>query len=102
MNLGGCKGGLVVAVADDPQGHSSVKEYDSRYLAKAAMIPVLEPSTVEEAKEMAIKAFSLSERIKGPVILRSVTRVSHSRGLVVLGEPLEKKNDAFFPSGECF
>ena len=96
MNLGGCKGGLVVAVADDPQGHSSVKEYDSRYLAKAAMIPVLEPSTVEEAKEMAIKAFSLSERIKGPVILRSVTRVSHSRGLVVLGEPLEKKKDAFF------
>jgi indolepyruvate ferredoxin oxidoreductase alpha subunit len=42
MNLGGCKGGLVVAVADDPQGHSSVKEYDARYLAKAAMVPVLE------------------------------------------------------------
>ncbi len=102
MNLGGCKGGLVVAVADDPQGHSSVKEYDSRYLAKAAMVPVLEPSTVEEAREMAIKAFALSERIKGPVILRSVTRVSHSRGLVVLGEPLKKKKEAFFPSGECF
>lgn len=102
MNLGGCKGGLVVAVADDPQGHSSVKEYDSRYLAKAAMVPVLEPSTVEEAKDMAVKAFALSERIKGPVILRAVTRISHSRGLVVLGEPLEKKREAFFPSGECF
>lgn len=102
MNLGGCKGGLVVAVADDPQGHSSVKEYDSRYLAKAAMVPVLEPSTVEEAKDMAIKAFALSERIKGPVILRAVTRISHSRGLVVLGEPLEKRREAFFPSGECF
>lgn len=102
MNLGGCKGGLVVAVADDPQGHSSVKEYDSRYLAKAAMVPVLEPSTVEEAKEMAVKAFALSERIKGPVILRAVTRISHSRGLVVLAEPLEKKREAFFPSGECF
>lgn len=102
MNLGGCKGGLVVAVADDPQGHSSVKEYDSRYLAKAAMVPVLEPSTVEEAKDMAIKAFALSERIKGPVILRAVTRISHSRGLVVLGEPLERKREAFFPSGECF
>lgn len=102
MNLGGCKGGLVVAVADDPQGHSSVKEYDSRYLAKAAMVPVLEPSTVEEAKDMAIKAFALSERIKGPVILRAVTRISHSRGLVVLGELLEKKREAFFPSGECF
>lgn len=102
MNLGGCKGGLVVAVADDPQGHSSVKEYDARYLAKAAMVPVLEPSTVEEAREMTIKAFALSERIKGPVILRSVTRISHSRGLVVLGEPLEKNMKAYFPSGECF
>lgn len=102
MNLGGCKGGLVVTVADDPQGHSSVKEYDSRYLAKAAMVPVLEPSTVEEAKVMAIRAFELSERIKGPVILRSVTRISHSRGLVVLGNPFEKNRNAFFPYGECF
>ncbi|MDD4767958.1 MAG: indolepyruvate ferredoxin oxidoreductase subunit alpha, partial [Desulfotomaculaceae bacterium] len=102
MNLGGCKGGLVVNVADDPQGHSSVKEYDSRYLAKAAMVPVLEPSTVEEAKDMAIKAFELSERIKGPVILRAVTRISHSRGLVVLNEPCGEKRKAVFPSGECF
>lgn len=102
MNLGGCKGGLVLTVADDPQGHSSVKEYDSRYLAKAAMVPVIEPSTVEEAKNMARWAFELSEQIKGPVILRSVTRVSHSRGLVKLGMTPKKKRTADFPAGECF
>jgi indolepyruvate ferredoxin oxidoreductase alpha subunit len=102
MNLGGCKSGLVVVVADDPQGHSSVKEYDARYLAKAAMVPVLEPSSVEEARDMAIMAFELSERIRGPVILRTVTRISHSRGLVQLGEPRQEKRTAFFPSGECF
>ena len=102
MNLGGCKGGLVVTVADDPQGHSSVKEYDARYLAKAAMVPVLEPSSVEEAKDMTRLAFELSERIKGPVLLRSVTRIAHSRGLVKLGEPLREKRTAFFPAGECF
>lgn len=102
MNLGGCKGGLVVTVADDPQGHSSVKEYDARYLAKAAMVPVLEPSSVEEAKDMTRLAFELSERIKGPVLLRSVTRIAHSRGLVKIGEPLREKRTAFFPAGECF
>lgn len=102
MNLGGCKGGLVVTVADDPQGHSSVKEYDARYLAKAAMVPVIEPSSVEEAKDMTRLAFELSERIKGPVLLRSVTRISHSRGLVKLGEPLREKRTAMFPAGECF
>ncbi|NLI13721.1 MAG: indolepyruvate ferredoxin oxidoreductase subunit alpha [Peptococcaceae bacterium] len=102
MNLGGCKGGLVVTVADDPQGHSSVKEYDARYLAKAAMVPVLEPSSVEEAKYMTRLAFDLSERIKGPVLLRSVTRISHSRGLVILDTPLQDKRTAVFPSGECF
>ncbi len=102
MNLGGCKGGLVLTVADDPHGHSSVKEYDCRYLAKAAMVPVLEPSTVEEAKDMAIYAFEISEQIKGPVILRSVTRVSHSRGLVKLGDIVQEKRIADFPIGECF
>jgi indolepyruvate ferredoxin oxidoreductase alpha subunit len=102
MNLGGCKSGLVIVVADDPQGHSSVKEYDARYLAKAAMVPLLEPSSVAEARDMAMLAFELSERIRGPVILRTVTRIAHSRGLVQLGEPLQKIKKAFFPSGECF
>lgn len=102
MNLGGCKGGLVVTVADDPQGHSSVKEYDSRYLAKAAMVPVLEPSTVEEARAMAIAAFNFSEQIKGPVILRSVTRISHSRGLVELGKPVREDKTASLPAGDRF
>jgi len=102
MNLGGCKGGLVVVVADDPQGHSSVKEYDSRYLAKAAMVPVIEPSSVTEAREIAILAFEISERLKGPVVLRAVTRVCHSRGLVQLGSPAQEKRTAELPVGERF
>jgi indolepyruvate ferredoxin oxidoreductase alpha subunit len=102
MNLGGCKGGLVIVVADDPLGHSSVKEYDSRYLAKAAMVPVLEPSTVNEARDMVIQAFDLSEQLKGPVMLRSVTRVSHTRGLVTLNKLPKMRRKAEFPAGECF
>lgn len=102
LNLGGCRGGLVLAVADDPTGHSSLKEYDSRNLARAAQVPVLEPSTVAEARDMARYAFYLSEQIRGPVLLRSVTRVSHSRGLVELKELPAGQKKAEFPKGERF
>lgn len=102
MNLGGCKGGLVLAVADDPSGHSSLKEYDSRNLARAAQVPVLEPSTVEEARDMARWAFEFSEQVRGPVLLRSVTRVSHSRGIVELKEVPGEKKKAEFPPGQRF
>lgn len=90
MNLGGCRGGLVLVVADDPMGHSSLKEYDSRLLAKAAWVPVLEPSTIQEALEMTREAFELAEQIKAPVMVRSVTRISHSRSNVVPG-PLDRQ-----------
>lgn len=102
MNLDGCKGGLVVIVADDPQGHSSVKEYDSRYLAKAAMVPVIEPSSVAEARETTIVALEISEHLKGPVILRVVTRVCHSRGLIQLSSPAQEKRTAELSAGERF
>lgn len=102
MNLGGCLGGLVLAVADDPSGHSSLKEYDSRNLARAAQVPVLEPSTVAEARDMASRAFELSEQIGGPVLLRSVTRVSHSRGIVELKELPADEKKADFPRGRRF
>jgi len=86
VNLSGIKGGVVLVVADDAGGYSSTNEMDSRLHAKLAELPLLEPSTPEEAKEMVKYAFELSEKVKLPVIVRSVTRISHARGDVKLGE----------------
>jgi len=86
VNLSGTKGGIVLVVADDAGGYSSTNEMDSRLHAKLAELPLLEPGTPEEAKEMIKYAFELSERIKLPVLVRSVTRISHARGDVKLAE----------------
>lgn len=80
----GVNGGLVIVVADDPGMHSSQNEQDSRYYAKAAHIPMLEPSSSQEAKEFTKLAFEISETYDTPVLVRLTTRVSHSRGLVEL------------------
>jgi indolepyruvate ferredoxin oxidoreductase alpha subunit len=86
LNLTGCRGGLVVVVADDPSGISSSNEEDSRIFAKLGDLPLLEPAHFQEAKEMTREAFDLSERLGFPVMIRSVTRVSHARGNVFLDE----------------
>lgn len=86
LNLSGSKGGLVVVVCDDPSALSSSNEEDSRAYAKLADLPLLEPSTFQEAKEMTRWAFDLSEELGLPCLIRSVTRVSHARGNVALGE----------------
>ncbi len=75
----GVNGGLVLVVADDPSMHSSQNEQDSRFYAKFAMIPVLEPADQQEAYEMVRSAFTLSEEIELPVMIRLTTRISHSR-----------------------
>lgn len=82
----GVGGGLVILVADDPGMHSSQNEQDSRNWGPFARIPVLEPSNSVEAREFTIRAFELSEEFDLPVIVRSTTRVSHSKGLVEVGE----------------
>jgi len=86
LNLTGVKKGLVLVVCDDPSGISSTNEQDSRYVAKIMDLPLLEPATSQEAKDMTQWAFELSEKIANVCILRSVTRISHARGKVVLGE----------------
>lgn len=78
----GTKGGLVIAVADDPGLHSSQNEQDSRHYARATKIPMLEPSDSREALEMTKLGFSISEEFDIPVLLRLTTRVSHSRTIV--------------------
>ena len=80
----GCKGGHVIVTADDPSCHSSQNEQDNRCYAKFAALPMLEPSSPQEAKDMTVEAFVLSEKLSLPVILRTTTRVSHARGVVKL------------------
>jgi len=80
----GVRGGLVLVIADDPHAHSSQSEEDGRFFAPNAYIPMLEPSSPQEAKDMVKKAFEISERHRVPVIIRTVTRVNHQSGIVQL------------------
>ncbi len=82
----GVKGGMVILSADDPFMFSSQNEQDNRYYAKLSGLPLIEPSSVEEAKEMIPYAFDLSEKLQEPVIFRTTTRINHSTGVVTLGE----------------
>jgi indolepyruvate ferredoxin oxidoreductase alpha subunit len=82
----GVNGGMVILTADDPSLFSSQNEQDNRFFARLATLPMLEPTTPQEAKDMTIYAFELSEQLKLPVLLRTTTRINHSRGIVTLGE----------------
>ncbi len=94
----GVTGGLMVVSADDPGLHSSQDEQDNRYYAKAAKIPMLEPSDSQECKDFVKVAFEISEKYDAPVLMRMTTRVCHSKSIVELGDrnevpfvPYEKK-----------
>ena len=78
----GVNGGLVVVVADDPGMHSSQNEQDSRFYARSAHVPMLEPADSAECLEFTKRAFELSERYDTPVFIRLVTRIAHARSLV--------------------
>lgn len=80
----GVNGGLVLVSADDPAMHSSQNEQDNRHLARAAKIPVLEPSDSQEAKDFVRMAFDISEELDTPVMLRVTTRICHSMSPVVV------------------
>ncbi len=82
----GTRGGMVLVTCDDPGALSSVNEGESRHFARLMEIPLLEPADFQEAKEMTRWAFTLSEELRTIVMLRSVTRMSHASGNVVLGE----------------
>ncbi|MBN2448266.1 MAG: indolepyruvate ferredoxin oxidoreductase [Phycisphaerae bacterium] len=78
----GVNGGMLCVVADDPGMHSSQNEQDSRYYGEFAKIPVFEPANQQEAYDMTVEAFDLSEKLKLPVLMRIVTRLAHSRANV--------------------
>lgn len=82
----GVNGGLVIVVADDPGLYSSQNEQDTRMVARAAQLPVLEPSDSAEAKEFMKLAFELSEQYDRPFVYRTTTRLAHSQGIVELEE----------------
>ncbi len=82
LTLSGTKGGLVLVTCDDPSGISSTNEEDARPFSRIADIPLLEPATPQEALEMTRWAFDLSEKIKNLVMIRSVSRLSHTRSNV--------------------
>ncbi|EJG07099.1 indolepyruvate ferredoxin oxidoreductase, alpha subunit [Methanofollis liminatans DSM 4140] len=82
----GVEGGFVVLSADDPYAHSSQNEQDTRRYAHFAKIPCMNPSSVQEAHDMMLDAFALSEEVGLPVIFRPTTRICHSKGDIDLGE----------------
>ncbi len=82
----GVEAGCIIYVADDPGPHTTQTEQDSRWLADLAKLPMIEPSTPQEAKDFVKLGVQLSERSKLPLILRCTTRVSHTTGDVVYGE----------------
>jgi len=92
----GCRGGHLIVSADDPSCHSSQNEQDNRYYALFGSAPMLEPTTPEEAKEMARVGFDISEKLKLPLLFRTTTRLSHSRGAVTLGAITKAKRKGYF------
>jgi indolepyruvate ferredoxin oxidoreductase alpha subunit len=90
----GVGGGYVLLVADDPGMHSSQNEQDSRNYAAFAKVPMLEPSDSQEALEFTREAFSISEEFDIPVLVRTTTRIAHSKGLVEVGERVAASESA--------
>ena len=91
----GVNGGLVIIVADDPGLYSSQNEQDTRMVARAAQVPVLEPSDSMEAKEFMKVAYEISEKFDRPVIFRTTTRLAHSQGLVELYDRVEVEDKEY-------
>ena len=88
--------GLVLVSADDPSMHSSQNEQDSRYYARLANIPCIEPCSPQEAKDFTVRAYEISEKFRLPVMLRTTTRVNHTRGDVELGDiPQRERSPSF-------
>ncbi len=101
-NLSGTRGGFVLVIGDDPSAHSTTSELDTRNYARFADIPLLEPATIQEAKDMTKWAFDLSEELGVICMVRMVTRLSHSRGVVTLGPISREKRSASFSSDDTW
>ncbi len=95
--MSGIHGGMIIITADDPSMHSSQNEQDNRVYGNFAMIPMLEPSSQQEAYDMVYDGFELSERLGYPILLRITTRMAHSRSGVVR-RPIKEQLPMSFPA----
>jgi indolepyruvate ferredoxin oxidoreductase alpha subunit len=96
LALSGVRAGMVIVFAEDPGALSSVNEADSRLFAKMLELPLLEPYDIPRAKETIKMAFELSETYQIPILVRSMTRLSHASGVVTLGPLSRPEKRAFF------
>ena len=94
----GANGGLLFVVSDDPSMHSSQNEQDSRFYGKFTQIPILEPMNQQEAYDMVLYGFDLSEKFKTPILIRITTRLAHSRSGVALSDNKRVQNEISLPS----
>jgi len=92
----GCKGGHIIVSADDPYCHSSQNEQDNRYFALFGNAPMLEPTTPQEAKEMTRRGFDISEELQLPILLRTTTRLNHTRGVITLSKLQKPRGKGHF------
>jgi indolepyruvate ferredoxin oxidoreductase alpha subunit len=91
----GVNGGFVIVSCDDPEMHSSQNEQDNRAYAKFAAVPMLNPSSSQEAKDMLVTAYEMSEMFDTPVMLHMTTRISHAKGIVELSDVVAGPNKKF-------
>lgn len=94
--MSGINGGMIIVTADDPSMHSSQNEQDNRMFGNFAMVPMLEPSSQQEAYDMVYHGFELSERLGYPILLRVTTRMAHSRAGVIT-QALKSQNELHCP-----
>ncbi|MCQ2401885.1 MAG: indolepyruvate ferredoxin oxidoreductase subunit alpha [Lachnospiraceae bacterium] len=99
LSYTGVNAGMIVAVADDAGMHSSQNEQDSRHYAKAAKLPMLEPSDASESLNFTKLAYEISEKFDTPVIMKMCTRVSHSQSIVELSDRTELPRKAYEKNG---
>jgi len=93
LTYAGVRAGMLVMSADDPSAHSSQNEQDNRYYATLALMPMVEPSNPQEAKDFIKEAYEISEKLGLPLLYRTTTRVNHARSVVKFG-PLKTDTPA--------
>jgi len=93
----GVNGGMIILVADDPGPHTTQTEQDSRFYSILTGLPMLDPSSPQEAKDAVVWGLEISERLKLPVFLRTTTRVNHTTADIVLGDVKRLERKPFFP-----
>ena len=92
----GCRGGHIIVSADDPYCHASQNEQDNRYFALFGIVPMLEPTTPQEAIDMTKIGFNISEKLQLPILLRTTTHLNHARGPIKVNKLQKSRGKGHF------